>query len=171
MLDKINTGLDKLRKRNQELLDVTTQMLNRAIAPIDGARRAAATLFNMAGDALVMVRTFESNVGFSLRSVNATANFTVGLSLQAANTTRKAIQILKRVRINALTQQANLMMEAEGNILSTVIGRDGTDLRKVAQKATGSAADWRVLAVFNNVRTARVAAGQEIHIPRPNIAR
>jgi len=171
MLDRLNAGLDKLRARQQELLDVTTQVLNRAIAPIDGARRAASTLLNMAGDALAMAQTIEANVAFSLRSAALPIRFTAGLALQAAATSRRALQNLKALRFLALERQSKLTTQVEGDVLSQLLGTDGDDLRKVAQTMFGDSADWRVIAVFNNVRTARISAGQKINIPRPITSR
>lgn len=169
--DAISDNLTKLKERQAELQAVVSAALANALAPLDAARGAAAALTRMADDALQFSRKLQSEVLFSMRSGATAASFTVGGALAIARTIRTVQNSLRQLRNTALVQKAKLLQDSDGNVLQELIGIEGDDLRRVAQSVYGASADWRLIALFNNVRTSKLAAGQKLVIPRPGATR
>lgn len=162
-LTNATTQLEKLKAKQKEFQDVVTAAISNAMAPIESARRSAAVLTSMADDALVFIQALEANVLFSLR---ATSLFTAGAVFQVVATVRGTINRLNELRSQALSSRELLLTGVDNSTLEELIGVDGDDLRRVAQSRLSNANDWRVLAIYNNVRSSAITRGQRIKIPK-----
>lgn len=165
-LGVVNNQMAALKARQLEIQNAVAAAISGALAPLDAERRAVTSLIQMALDAQTFSQAMQANVLFSLRAAALPAQFAAGTVLSMMASIRAVRDSLNKMRDISLTSAALMTTNSEGAVLRELIGTDGDDLRRISQSVYGTAADWRLIALFNNVRTSRVSAGQTLQLPR-----
>ena len=95
------------------------------------------------------------------------ASITPAQMLSAESAARQSRKAARDARLGAATTRAQFAgMSQPSNMLSVFIAQEDQDLRRVSTQFYGNPNSWRELAVYNDLPTSKLYAGQLIFVPQ-----
>lgn len=83
---------------------------------------------------------------------------------------REQLSLAKALQRTACEARTSIQADYSGDVLGTYVAREGDDLRDVSSQFYGTPFEWRRIQQFNDLESAELTAGQQITVPRINVA-
>jgi nucleoid-associated protein YgaU len=83
---------------------------------------------------------------------------------------RETMSRAKDLQRAACEARTSIQSDYSGDVLGTYIAREGDDLRDVSTQFYGTPFEWRRIQQFNDFASAELEPGQQVTVPRINVA-